>query len=143
MATKKEASPGRRRIFAEKLTEKIAVRLDDAQGAAIGAWCRRHKVSPATLFREVALLRAGSASLGQGIDAIKGKAEKAVTLEGAAVLPVKCTVRQANAIRAYCAKHKLSTATWVREATLVYIGKAAVGGFRAQANEVAAFERTI
>lgn len=118
---------GRKTLYAEPLTETFTARVNDEQGAAVGAWCVRHQVAPATLFREVGLLRAGAGSLGLGLDAVKGSAEKDIVLVGAAVFPVKCTVRQAAAIRRHCERKRVPPNTWLREAALEYIGKPQLG----------------
>lgn len=118
---------GRKQLYGEPLSEAFTARVNEEQGQAIGAWCRRQKVAPATLLREVGLLRAGAASLGIGLEKAKGSAEKEVVLDGAACFPVKCTARQAKAIQSYCVRKKVAPATWLREAALEYIGKPELG----------------
>ena len=121
------AGSGRKQLYGEPLTEAFTARVNDEQGAAIGSWCRAAKVSPATLLREVALSLAGAVALGLGLDKLAGTASKDVELVGAAVFPVKCTVRQAAAIRAFCAAKKVAPGTWLREAALEHIGRAELG----------------
>lgn len=118
---------GRKLLYGEPLSEAFTARVNDEQGAALGAWCLKRRISPATLLREVGLLRAGAGSLGLGLDVIKGTAEKEVLLAGASVFPVKCTMRQASAIRAFCARKKVAPGTWLREAALEYVGKPELG----------------
>lgn len=130
---------GKKLLYGEPLIPSFTCRVNDEQGKAIGAWCRAKKLAPATLVREVGLLRAGAASLGLGIAKAKGAADKAVTLDGAACFPIKCTAGQAKAIRDYCAKKKVAPGSWLREAALEYIGQAKLG-IRGQ---VAALDRAL
>jgi hypothetical protein len=127
---------GRKSLYGEPVRPSFTARVNDAQGAAIGAWCLRNRISPATLLREVGLLRAGVASLGVGIEKAKGSAEKAVVLEGAGTFPVKCTAAQEKAIKDYCLRKKMAPATWLREAALEYIGRSELG-LRGQAAALA------
>jgi hypothetical protein len=135
MAAKKAASTGgaregagRKALYGEPLSAYFTVRVNDEQGAAIGAWCVRRKMSPATLVREVGLLRAGAESLGIGVKAAAGTAEKTITLAGAACFPVKCTERQKKAIAAYCARKRIQPGTFLKEAVLEYVGASKLGG---------------
>lgn len=121
------AGAGRKTLYGEPLTETFTARVTDDQGKAIGIWCRKRKIPPATLFREVGLLCAGAERLGIGLEAAKGTAEKEIVLEGASCFPVKCTVKQGAAIRSYCTKRKVAPSGWLREAVLKYIGKPELG----------------
>ncbi len=118
---------GRKSLYGGAMTASFTVRVNDDQGAALGEWCTKNGVSPATLVREVGLLRAGVASLGLGLRKIRSTAEKEIALVGAAVFPVKCTEAQASAIRKYCEQHRVAPGTWLREAALEYIGKKSLG----------------
>lgn len=130
---------GRKQLYGEPLTAAFTARVNDEQGRALGAWCRKRRVAPATLLREVGLLRAGAARLGLGLDKVEGTAEKEVVLEGASVFPVKVTARQEAAIKAFCARKKVAPGTWLREAALEYIGRPELG-LRGQA---AALDRSL
>lgn len=121
------AGAGRKQMYGEPLSEVFTARVNAVQGKAIGAWCLKHKLPPATLFREVGLLRAGAESLGIGIEAAKGTAEKAIALKSVSCFPVKCTKAQAAAIRAFCTKRNLPPSSWLREAVLEFIGKPELG----------------
>jgi hypothetical protein len=135
MAKKKaeaeKVSAGRKSLYGEPLKAYFTVRVNEEQGAALGEWCTKHQVSPAALLREVGLLRAGVASLGIGVKALKGKAEKEITLSGAACFPVKCTVRQAEAIETYAERKKIPPSTFLKEVGLEYIGAARLGALGA------------
>lgn len=126
---------GRKQLYSEPLVDAatFSMRVNEEQGAAIGAWCVKHKVAPATLIREVGLLRSGAVSLGLGLEKLKGTAEKPIGLDGPSVFPVKCTARQGKAIRTYCLKKKVAPQSWLREAVLEYIGKPELG-LRGQAS---------
>lgn len=121
------AGAGRKQMYGAPLSEVFTARVNDAQGKVIGAWCLKRKIAPATLFREVALLRVGAGSLGLGIEATHGTAEKSIALKGASCFPVKCTVEQSKAIRSYCSKHNFAPSSYMREAVLEYIGSPSLG----------------
>lgn len=117
---------GRKSLYGDALTDAFTARVDDEQGAAIGAWCAKKRIDPATLFREVALLRAGVGSLGLGVEAVR-KTDRGVILEGARVFPVKFTERQARAVRVHCEKKRVLVSPWLREVVLEYIGRSDLG----------------
>ena len=116
---------GRRPAYgAGALTLAITVRFDESQAAALQAWCAVRKISPTTLVREVALIRVGAASLGNGI--VNGSATREVRI-GACSIPIKLNQEQHAAVVGYCRKQGVAPGVFLREATLDHVGAAHLG----------------
>lgn len=130
------AGSGRKQMYGEPMQHAFTARVNEAQGAALGAWCRKKRIAPATFLREVGLLRAGAQRLGLGLDVLRGSVTaESVMLSGAAIFPVKVTDRQAAAINNFCARKKIAPGTWLREAGLEHIGREDLG-LRGQAAQL-------
>lgn len=129
MGTKKNRNlGGRPSLYGTPMVGTVAVRFNEEQGQALAEWCRRKQISPATVVRESGLLRAGAKRLGLGLASKEAKTVRAITLDGATIIPIKLTQEHIDALTTYCErKGGLKISHFLREATLDVIGKAKLG----------------
>lgn len=116
---------GRKPTYRETMGVAIGVRLNEEQATAIARACARMGTNPSALVREAALERVDK-RLGVGFDKIVGLTSSP-GFDGPVSLPVRFTVAQARAVRAYCAQRKIPVATFLREVALARVGASDLG----------------
>jgi hypothetical protein len=118
----KSTGPGRPQRYTASMTCKAAVRLNEEQRDAIGAWCVKNAVPVVTLLRESGMFKAG---LIEKFEPSKEATPLGVTM----VYPVKLTQAQNDGMMKFCVAKLggMSIGPFMREAALEHIGRSDLG----------------